>query len=168
MNNKFPNYDINPQALYDVILKDIEIKSMNNKENKTKEDLIHTKCIDKQQINRQLTEFNQNTLLHNKWMEVDSKFSSFFPVSKRKHIKKAFNKFATDSLDPNNIVLEQIINTVRNLIINKCNGSDIDDKQLKILFFEICNETIAKNQVDTNLYDENYILAIILREYCYE
>ncbi len=168
MNNKFPNYNINPQALYDVILKDIEIKSMNNEENKTKEDLIHTKCINKQQLDKQLTEFNQNTILHNKWTEVDNKFSSFFPINKRKYINKAFNKFIVDSLNPDIIVLEQIINTVRDLIVKKCNNSDIDDKQLKTLFCEICNETIAINQIDTNLYDENYILAIILREYCYE
>ena len=168
LNKKFPNYKISPNALYEVLLKDIEIKSMSIKENKTKEDLLKNKSISKEQISKQLKEFQKNTLLYSQWSDIDNKFAKLFPINQRKLIKKEFNKFMVDSLNPDNLVLEQAIATVRNLIEQNLTNTDISDEELKNKFEEISDLTILENNIDTDLYNKNYLLAIILREYCYD
>ena len=168
LNRKFPNCKISPNALYEVLLKDIEIKSMNKRDNKTKEGLLQAKCISKEQINKQLQEFQKNTLLYNQWSEIDNKFAKIFPINQRRLIKKEFNKFVVDSLNPDNLTLEQIITTIRNLIEQQLSHADVNDEELRNIFEEILNSLILANNIDTDIHSKNYLLAIILREYCYD
>ncbi len=168
LNKKFPNSKISPNALYEVLLKDIEIKSMNKRDYKTKEELIQSKCISKEQINKQLQEFQKNTLLYNQWSEIDNKFAKIFPINQRRLIKKEFNKFVVDSLNPDNLTLEQTIATIRNLIEQRLSHVDVNDKELRNIFEEISSSLILENNIDTDIYNKNYLLAIILREYCYD
>lgn len=168
LSKKFPNSKISPNALYEVLLKDIEIKSMNARKNKTIEELIKAKSISKEQINKQLQEFQKNTLLYNQWSEIDNKFAKIFPINQRKLIKKEFNKFIVDSLNPDNLILEQAITTIRNLIEQQLTNVDISDEELRHIFEEISNSTVLANNIDTDIYNKNYLLAIILREYCYD
>ena len=165
---KYPNFNLSPQSLYDVLLKDIEIKSMKIGQYISPEDLIKDKCISKDQLDKQLNEFHKNSILHNQWTEMDQKFSKIFPINQRKNIKREFKKYIIDSLNPENILLEKINKTIQLQLKDKTEDKEINDDELKNIFDDICDYTISNIEIDTSVYNKDYIMAIILREYCYE
>ena len=85
-------------------------------------------------------------------------------MGKIKRIRKAFYRFKEDALDSSNTYLEKVIANIRDLLANNIND-DFNDEDLKRFFDDVVDNVINTLDVSKNIYDKDYILSIVIREY---
>lgn len=153
--------DINERALYKTLISDIERKSNVEDIPTDKEKLIDLKSITRKQFSEQLNKIDINSQIHNEWGEIHTDISKYFNMIETKKIKKAFERLIIDMLNPENLLLNKIIQYVSD--IREYIEDNFED-DLKSYLYKIVNKIRIENDISNSIFDDYYLIAIILRE----
>ena len=153
--------DINGRALYKTLISEIERKS-NVEDVPTDEiNLIKLKSITRTEFSEQLRRIDINSQMYHEWNEIHTDISKYFNLVETTKIKKAFEKLIIDMLNPENLLLNKIINYVTD---KRQSIEDNIEEDLKSYLYKVVAQIRRESNVSESIYDDYYIIAIILRE----
>ncbi|ERI90685.1 hypothetical protein HMPREF1982_03723 [Clostridiales bacterium oral taxon 876 str. F0540] len=152
---------IKHKAIYETLISEIERKSNLEKIPDKKEELIKLKSITRQQFLQQLMLIDRNSQMYYEWNIIHTDIAQHFNMIETAKIKKAFEKLIVDVLNPDNLILHDIISFVQ---LKLSNIEDSLNDNVKKFIHEVVVDTRSTKKVSTNIYDDYYLIAIILRE----
>lgn len=166
LGDKYGVGDIsNIKAMFHTILS--EIMRINNTEKKSDNfsELISSKSITKQRFNELLKEFEKSFLMKDLWVDISQSLRTpqeGYSNIKILRIKKEWDRYKLDVLDPNSHLMSEIKEDIRSLIKKK--DFNTYREYIEYILLEISN----KDYYTIGLFSKEYFIAIILGELYYE
>lgn len=168
LDNKYPENQgkLPVSVIYNHLFKEVQRRTSIYNPINTFDDLVKEKGIGKTLFDSWLDNMFLYKNFGEMWEDINSELrDEGWNFGERRKLKASFNNYEIDSKNPNNEIIKLIRKTITKVILDI--DSEKGDNNLSLSqYIELVKSRYNENPVEQNLYNEQYIKAIILVE-CY-